>query len=115
MSHPDRNDRRRFMRGQWLREFARLPTPDGASEIASVIVQVLPACMAAVAELIRAIPQAEIAATDPRGKLIVLIEASRDDRLGEILTDLSVLPDVLSATLVYHGIARAQVAGEEVA
>jgi nitrate reductase NapAB chaperone NapD len=35
----------------------------------------------------------------------VTVEAGPGDRLGERLTELSVMPNVISATLVYHAIA----------
>lgn len=109
------SDRRQFLRGQWLREFAQLPTPEGATEIASVVVYAMPNRLDAVRAAVRAIPGAEISAEDARGKLVVLVEAAAGAKLGQILTDLSTLPDVVSATLVYHAVALAEVTSGEVA
>ena len=97
-------DRRHFVRGAWLKNLARVPTPDGSMEIASLVVHVRPERLEKVREAIGALPGTEVAASDRRGKLVVTVEAGPGDRLGERLTELSVMPDVISATLVYHAI-----------
>ncbi len=99
------NDRRQFVRGAWLRGIARLPTPEGEMEIASLVIHVRPERFEEVREAIGALPGTEIAASDPRGKIVVTVEAGPGDRLGERLTELSVMPNVISATLVYHATA----------
>ena len=99
-------DRRQFVHGAWLRKLARVPTPDGMMEIASLVVHVRPERLDAVREAICALSGTEVAATDRRGKLVVTVEAGPGDRLGERLTELSVMPDVISTTLVYHAISE---------
>jgi nitrate reductase NapD len=104
-------DRRQFFRGAWAQRFTRLATPDGAMEIASLVIHVRPELLDAVGRAIALLPGTEVAASDPRGKLVVIVEAGPGDRLGERLTELSVMPNVISATLVYHAAAAASIAG----
>ena len=99
-------DRRQFARGAWLKNLARIPTPDGMMEIASLVVHVCPERLDEVRRAICALSGMEVAVTDRRGKLVVTVEAGPGDRLGERLTELSVMPHVISATLVYHAISE---------
>jgi nitrate reductase NapD len=95
-------DRRQVIRGRWIPQTATLPSPSGAAEIASILVQTRPERLAAAEGAIRAIEGAEIFQRDPRGKLVVVIEAVGSDPIGETLTRISLLPDVITATLVFH-------------
>jgi nitrate reductase NapD len=52
---------------------------------------------------IEALPGTEIYSRDPRGKLVVVVEASDVGVVGDILNLISSLPDVLTAALVFHG------------
>jgi periplasmic nitrate reductase NapD len=98
-----RRDRRQFIRGQWIPQAAKTATPHGAVEIASILVQTRPQCLASAEQSILAVKGAEIYARDPRGKLVVVIEAEDDSgAIGAALTEISTLPDVITATLVYH-------------
>ena len=85
---------------------ALMPSPEGTAEIASILVQTRPERMAQVAAAIEGIAAAEIFHRDERGKLVVVIEAgsadSGTDSVGTVLTCISLLPHVISATLVYH-------------
>ncbi len=92
-------DRRAFISGAW--------TP---CEIASVLVQAMPATLAETEQQITALAGCEIHGRDPRGKLVVVIEAADAGALGTTLTAISLLPHVLSATLVYHAIDAAELA-----
>lgn len=103
------NDRRGFLRAAWLRDLAQSAAGEGETEIASVVVHAIPARIGEVAEAIAAIAEAEIAATDPRGKLVVALEAPAGGRLGEVLNQLSLLPGVVAATLVYHAVQEGTV------
>ena len=104
------NDRRHFLRGGWLRAAETAPAPPGASEIASLVVHTRPEHLPDVRSAIEAMPCTAIAAEDPRGKLIVLVETGPGDRLGDTLTALSVAPKVISAVLVYHAVADKEIA-----
>jgi|SRR5215207_2314822 len=106
-------DRRQFIRGQWVPQTAKLPSPDGTAEIASILVQTRPERLAAAERAIRAIEGAEVFQRDPKGKLVVVIEAAGSDPIGETLTRISLLPDVITATLVYHATDAGEPAPKE--
>jgi nitrate reductase NapD len=98
-------DRRQFIRGQWIPHAASSATPYGTAEIASILVQTLPEHLQTVERAILGIRGAEIYARDAKGKLVVVIESTAGgERIGATLTELSVLPHVITATLVYHHI-----------
>jgi periplasmic nitrate reductase NapD len=97
-------DRRQFIRGRWVPQTAKLPSPGGTAEIASILVQTRPERLAAAEAAIGALAGAEIFGRDARGKLVVVVEAVGSEPIGEMLTRISLLPDVVTATLVYHAI-----------
>src|SRR5262249_2068093 len=101
-------NRRQFIRGRWLAQPAKLPSPDGTAEIAHILVQARPERMAAAEAAIRAIEGAEIFHRDPRGKIVVVVEATGGEPVGEALTRISLLPDVITASLVYHAVDVAE-------
>lgn len=107
------HDRRQFIRGRWIPQTAMAPSPPGTAEIASILVQTRPERLDAVAAAIAAIDGAEVFQRDPRGKLVVVIESCGGDPVGETLTRVSLLPDVITATLVYHAIDAAEAAPEK--
>ena len=81
--------------------------PDAAASaplgvISSLVVQVRPARLAAVVDAIQARADAEIAAMDPVGKLVVVLETATDRGLAEATDALAALPGVLSVALVFH-------------
>jgi nitrate reductase NapD len=96
--------RRQFIRGQWIEETALKSAQRGASEIASVLVQARPECLVAVEDAITGLPGAEVMQRDVRGKLVVVLDSAAGRSIGESLTQISLMPHVLSATLVFHGI-----------
>lgn len=73
-------------------------------EIASVLVQTRPERLASVQTAIQGISGAEIAQRDECGKLVVVLDSSAGPTIGESLTQISLMPHVLSATLVFHGL-----------
>lgn len=95
--------RRQFIRGQWIPQTAESAASRATPEIASVLVQMRPERLDSVHSSIAAIAGAEIAQRDARGKLVVLLDSSGGAPIGETLTKLSLMPDVISATLVFHG------------
>ena len=101
-------NRRQFIRGRWLAQPAKLPSPAGTAEIASILVQARPERMAAAEAAIRAIEGAEVFQCDPRGKIVVVVEATGSEPVGEALTRISLLPDVITASLVYHAVDAAE-------
>ena len=72
-------------------------------EIASILVQARPERLDAAAAAIEALPGAQIYSRDPKGKLVVVIEASDTGSIGTSLNTISSMPDVLTAALVFQG------------
>ena len=93
-------DRRAFISGRVANPDA-LVAPPGA-EIASVLVQARPAHLGQVESAILAIAGCEIHARDPKGKLVVVIEAANAGVVGTTLNTIALLPHVFSASLVFH-------------
>jgi nitrate reductase NapD len=94
-------DRRKFLSGHW-------PSSNAAGaramlEIASILVQARPERLDAVVREIEALGAAQVFSRDPRGKVVVVIEASDVGVIGGKLATISLLPDVLNASLVFHG------------
>jgi len=93
-------DRREFINGRWTEH----PAGDRPSaEIASILVQIRPERLDAAARAIEALPGTQIYSRDPKGKLVVVIEASDVGAIGTTLNRISLMPDVLTAALVFHG------------
>lgn len=97
-------DRRKFINGAWTKLDASRAR--NATEIASVLVQVRPERLTAVARKIEKINGAQIFSRDSKGKLVVVIEASDTGTIGGTLITISLLPDVLTAALVFQGTAE---------
>lgn len=106
-------DRRQFIRGRWVAHPARLPSPAGTTEIASILVQTRPERLAAAEAAIRTVEGAEIFQRDPKGKIVVVIEASGTEAVGEALARISLFPAVITATLVYHAVDVDQTASNQ--
>jgi nitrate reductase NapD len=106
-------NRRQFIRGRWLGTAAKLPSVDGTTEIASILVQTRPERLTAAEAAIRSIEGAEIFQRDAAGKLVVVVEATGDDPVGESLRRISLLPDVITANLVYHAIDSTDIRSDE--
>jgi nitrate reductase NapD len=81
----------------------RVVAPPGG-EIASILVQVRPDCLDEVEAAILALSGCEVHARDPRGKLVVVVEAADSSSLGSRLHTIALLPHVHSASLVFHAI-----------
>lgn len=73
----------------------------GCVHISSLIIQVRPECAEAVSRAIRD-NGGEVAAHDPRGKLIAVIETPDEAGVSGFADRLAVMEGVLSANLVYH-------------
>jgi nitrate reductase NapD len=94
--------RRQFIKGQWIEETAARASV-GNAEIASILVQTRPERLAPVQAAIAGMAGAEIAQHDPCGKLVVVLDSSEGPGIGESLTRISLMPHVLSAALIFHG------------
>jgi nitrate reductase NapD len=110
-----KRDRRQFIRGRWVVQRATLPSPDGTVEIASILVQTRPERLATVETAIRLIGGTEIFQHDPKGKIVVVVEAANGEAVGQTLTHISLLPDVITATLVYHAVDTGDSGNQDVA
>src|SRR5450631_2008185 len=95
-------DRRALITGRVLRD-DRVVNPPGG-EIASILVQARPERLSGVEAAIVALAGCEIYGRDPKGKLVVVVDAPDAGALGTTLNSLALLPDVYSASLVFHAI-----------
>jgi len=84
--------------------------------ISSLIIQVMPNRLAEIEQAIIEHDGAEVAASDPCGKLIVVMETPESSSVTAFADGLAGMPGVLSANLVFHHIDEAIIAsGDEVA
>lgn len=95
-------DRRALMTGRLLNPDRVLAPPGG--EIASILVQARPERLANVEAAIVTLEGCEIYGRDPKGKLVVVVDAPDAGSLGTTLNNIALLPDVYSASLVFHAI-----------
>jgi nitrate reductase NapD len=95
-------DRRALITGRVLRD-DRVVNPPGG-EIASILVQARPDRLTGVEAAIVALAGCEIYGRDPKGKLVVVVDAPDAGALGTTLNTIALLPDVYSASLVFHAI-----------
>jgi nitrate reductase NapD len=95
-------DRRALITGRALTA-ERVVAPPGG-EIASILVQARPEQLDAVEAGILALSGCEIHGRDPRGKLVVVVDARDAGSLGSTLNTIALLPHVHSASLVFHAI-----------
>ena len=101
ISHPS-IDRRALITGRLLNPDRVITPPEG--EIASILVQARPDRLTSVEAAITALDGCEIYGRDPKGKLVVVADAPNAGALGTILNTIALLPDVYTASLVFHAI-----------
>ena len=102
--HPE-IDRRALMTGRLLKADRVIPPPGG--EIASILVQARPDRLSGVEAAIFALDGCEIYGRDPKGKLVVVVDAPDAGSLGTTLNTIALLPDVYTASLVFHALDAA--------
>jgi len=95
-------DRRALITGRLLKTDQVIAPPGG--EIASILVQARPDRLVEVEASIVALAGCEIYGRDPVGKLVVVVDAADAGALGSTLNSISLLPDVYTASLVFHAI-----------
>jgi nitrate reductase NapD len=95
-------DRRALITGHLLNPDRVVAPPGG--EIASILVQARPERLAAVEAAILALAGCEIYGRDPKGKFVVVVDAADAGAIGTTLNAIALLPDVYSASLVFHAI-----------
>jgi nitrate reductase NapD len=93
-------DRRAVITGRILNPNRVVAPPEG--EIASIIVQARPENLDEVAAAITSLAGCEVYGRDPKGKLIVVVDAPDTGSLGTTLNTISLLPHVHAASLVFH-------------
>lgn len=96
-------DRRALLTGRIINPDRIVTPPEG--EIASILVQARPEHLDTVAAAIVAIGGCEVHGRDPRGKLVIVVDAPDTGALGSTLTTISLLPHVHTASLVFHATA----------
>ena len=101
-AHHTAIDRRAVITGRLLNPDRVVAPPGG--EIASILVQARPECLADVEAAITGLAGCEIYGRDPRGKLVVVVDLPDAGVLGSTLNAIALLPDVYSASLVFHAI-----------
>ncbi|MBB3192232.1 chaperone NapD [Halomonas cerina] len=75
--------------------------------ISSLVVQLQPERIEPVSQRCRAHPGVEVHATDPQGKMVLVLETSGQREVVEFIDGLQLAPGVLSVSLVYHQVERA--------
>ena len=95
-------DRRALITGRLLKTDQVIAPPGG--EIASILVQARPDRLIEVEASIVALAGCEIYGRDPVGKLVVVVDAADAGALGSTLNSIALLPDVYTASLVFHAI-----------
>ncbi|MBR1210974.1 chaperone NapD [Bradyrhizobium sp. JYMT SZCCT0180] len=95
-------DRRALMTGRLIKPDRVIAPPGG--EIAGILVQARPERLAAVEAAILTMEGCEIHGRDPIGKLVVVIDSPESSSLGTTLNNIARLPDVYSASLVFHAL-----------
>ena len=95
-------DRPALITGRLLKA-DRVVTPP-AGEIASILLQARPERHFGVEAAIVALDGCEIYGRDPLGKLVVVVDSPDAGALGTTLNTIALLPDVYSASLVFHAI-----------
>ena len=95
-------DRRALITGRLLKTDQVIAPPGG--EIASILVQARPDRLIEVEASIVALAGCEIYGRDPVGKLVVVVDAADAGALGSTLNTIALLPDVYTASLVFHAI-----------
>jgi periplasmic nitrate reductase NapD len=99
-------NRRTFISAAWTNPEAA--DTERYGEIASILVQAKPDRLAEVETAISALAGCEIHGRDPKGKLVVVVEAASDGAIGGTLNRIAMTEGVLSAALVFHAINSEQ-------
>ena len=82
--------------------------------ISSLVVHAHPARIAAVVEALARFADLELHAVDPGGKMVITLETNTQATILERLEQITRLPGVLAANLVYHHSEDAASLAEEI-
>ena len=77
---------------------------DLVCHISSLVVQCQPDVLDATVRYLNGNPAAEVHATDPQGKVVVVLETSTEQQIVETIRDIEQRQGVLSVALVFHQI-----------
>jgi nitrate reductase NapD len=103
--------RRAFIRGQWNPLYPEAPRARApAAEIVSLIVQAKPEHLPGLIDRVSAVEGAEVHGHDPKGKLIVVLEAESQSMIGARMMEIDGLPHVLSVAMVFQATDTAPLA-----
>jgi nitrate reductase NapD len=94
--------RRDLLTGRWAQS-AGDKAKSTVVEIASILVQTRPERLDSAAHAIEQLTGTQIYGRDPRGKLVVVVEAADVGGIGATLNTIAMLPEVLTASLVFQG------------
>ncbi|WP_282607933.1 chaperone NapD [Pelagibius sp. Alg239-R121] len=75
--------------------------------ISSLVVQVHPESMAGIMNAIERLPGAEIHASSPLGKIVIVLDLNDDSALSDRIGQIQKMQGVLSASLVFHHVEDA--------
>jgi len=92
-------------RREFLRLDAASSTPGKDSDgihIAGLVVHTRPENLQRVRAGLERLSGAEVHAVDPRGKLVVTLEAASDGIIADLLNVIPELPGVIACTLAHH-------------
>lgn len=87
---------------------------DNNIHISSLLVQLQPERIETISERCGAFEQVEIHATDPRGKMVLVLETPGQQEIVAFIDWLQSEKGVLSVSLVYHHVESAQALEQEV-
>ncbi|HET9699882.1 MAG TPA: chaperone NapD [Burkholderiales bacterium] len=73
-----------------------------AINISGVLVHARPESAEAVRARLMQLPGVEVHAVSPDGRLVVTVENADDREMADTFERVQALPDVLSASLIYH-------------
>jgi len=100
MKTPYESARRKFLRLEAAS--AARPTDAGGIHIAGVVVHTRPDHLQKVRAGLERLSGAEVHAADPRGKLVVTLEAASDGIIADLLSLIPELPGVIACTLAHQ-------------
>jgi len=83
-----------------------------ALHIASVLVHAKPEHRSEVAAWLAALPDTEVRAEDPAGKIVAVVESTDEKRILNVIDKAQENPAVLSAALIYHEMLDPETANE---
>ncbi len=86
---------------------------DDNVHISSLLVQLQPERIEAISERCQAFDHVEVHATDPQGKMVLVLETSDQQEIVEFIDWLQREKGVLSVSLVYHHVESAQALDQE--